>query len=126
MFRRLVGAFDKVALFAACVLVVALLGCVMLGVITRTIGDPLIWTDALRVHVVAFTDSAIRLNVMAWFQTQDYVEFLMIRHTMLLQFMHVVERHQSSFAFPSRTVYHVTPPEKSGVTGMTTAPSLTE
>lgn len=87
---------------------------------------PLIWTDALRVHVVAFTDSAIRLNVMAWFQTQDYVEFLMIRHTMLLQFMHVVERHQSSFAFPSRTVYHVAPPEKAGVTGMTTAPSLTE
>ena len=47
MLRRLVGAFDKVALFAACVLVVALLGCVMLGVITRTIGDPLIWTDEL-------------------------------------------------------------------------------
>ncbi|MEO8741095.1 MAG: TRAP transporter small permease [Casimicrobiaceae bacterium] len=47
MLRRLVGAFDTVALYIACILVVALLGCVMLGVITRTLGDPLIWTDEL-------------------------------------------------------------------------------
>jgi len=87
---------------------------------------PLIWTEALRVHVVAFTDSAIRLNIMAWFQTQDYAEFLMIRHTMLLQFMQIVERNQSSFAFPSRTVYHVTPPGKAdGASGVATLP-LTE
>jgi len=47
MFRRVVGAFDLVAQFIACALVVALLGVVMLGVITRTAGDPLIWTDEL-------------------------------------------------------------------------------
>ena len=47
MLRRLVGAFDKVAAFAACVAVVALLGCVSLGVITRSMGEPLIWTDEL-------------------------------------------------------------------------------
>ena len=47
MLRRLVGAFDKAALGIACVLLVALLGCVMLGVVTRTLGDPLIWTDEL-------------------------------------------------------------------------------
>jgi TRAP-type C4-dicarboxylate transport system permease small subunit len=45
MLRRLVGAFDKAAAFVSCVLVVALLGCVSLGVITRTLGAPLIWTD---------------------------------------------------------------------------------
>jgi TRAP-type C4-dicarboxylate transport system permease small subunit len=45
MLRRLVGAFDKAAAFVACVLVAALLGCVSLGVITRTAGEPLIWTD---------------------------------------------------------------------------------
>lgn len=45
MLRRLVGAFDKGAAFVACVLVAALLGCVSLGVITRTMGAPLIWTD---------------------------------------------------------------------------------
>jgi TRAP-type C4-dicarboxylate transport system permease small subunit len=36
---------DKIAAFVACVLVVALLGCVALGVVTRAWGAPLIWTD---------------------------------------------------------------------------------
>jgi TRAP-type transport system small permease protein len=47
MLRLLVGLFDKVAFFIACALVAVLLGVVMLGVITRTFGDPLIWTDEL-------------------------------------------------------------------------------
>ena len=47
MLRRLVGAFDKAAWCIACALLVALLGVVMLGVITRALGDPLIWTDEL-------------------------------------------------------------------------------
>ncbi|MCC6242771.1 MAG: mechanosensitive ion channel family protein [Gemmatimonadaceae bacterium] len=78
---------------------------------------PLIWTEALRVHVVAFTESAIRINVLAWFQTQDWAEFLLIRHQMLLEFMAVVERNHSSFAFPSRTVYHVTQDENTPPSG---------
>lgn len=45
MLRRLVYAFDNGTAFVTCVLVVALLGCVSLGVITRTLGDPFIWTD---------------------------------------------------------------------------------
>jgi TRAP-type transport system small permease protein len=45
MLRRLVGGFDRAAAFITCALVVALLGCVSLGVITRTFGAPLIWTD---------------------------------------------------------------------------------
>jgi TRAP-type transport system small permease protein len=47
MFRRLVGAFDQAAALASCALVVALLGDVSLGAITRSMGDPLIWTDEL-------------------------------------------------------------------------------
>ena len=43
MLRRLAGAFDKVAAFIACALVAALLGCVSLGVVTRSLGEPLIW-----------------------------------------------------------------------------------
>lgn len=67
-----------------------------------------IWSDAVQVHVVAFTESAVRIKVRTWFQTRDYVEFLMIQHHMLLEFMRIVERNGSSFAFPSRTIYHVT------------------
>jgi TRAP-type C4-dicarboxylate transport system permease small subunit len=47
MLRRLVAAFDHAAAFASCALVVALLIDVSLGAITRTLGDPLIWTDEL-------------------------------------------------------------------------------
>ncbi len=68
---------------------------------------PKVYTDAVRVHVVDFTESAIRLNVVAWFLTIDWLEFLRIRHDMLLTFMRIISDHGSSFAFPSRTVYHV-------------------
>jgi MscS family membrane protein len=71
---------------------------------------PQIWPDTVRVHVVAFTDSAIRLNVVSWFQTTELNEFLAIRHDVLMQFMHVIREHGATFAYPSRTVYHVTQP----------------
>ncbi|HVN34725.1 MAG TPA: TRAP transporter small permease [Casimicrobiaceae bacterium] len=47
MLRRLVGAFDQAAAIVAGALVVALLADVSLGAITRSLGDPLIWTDEL-------------------------------------------------------------------------------
>jgi len=45
--RLLAGVFDRAAEIACCVLVTALLGCVALGVVTRELGAPLIWTDEL-------------------------------------------------------------------------------
>ena len=47
MLRSLIGGFDRAAAVIACALVAALLGCVALGVITRAMGDPFIWTDEL-------------------------------------------------------------------------------
>jgi len=47
MLRRIAGSFDRAAAFVACAIVVALLGVVALGVVTRAFGDPLIWTDEL-------------------------------------------------------------------------------
>jgi TRAP-type C4-dicarboxylate transport system permease small subunit len=43
--RTPVGAFDRAAAFVAGALVVALLVVVALGVVTRALGEPLIWTD---------------------------------------------------------------------------------
>ena len=68
---------------------------------------PMVFADIVRVHVVGFTDSAIRINVVSWFLTTDWQEFLRIRHDMLIRFMRIISDHGSSFAFPSRTVYHV-------------------
>lgn len=45
MLRRLVGAADTAAVFACCLLAAMLFGCVLLGVATRVLGEPLIWTD---------------------------------------------------------------------------------
>jgi len=42
---RSLARLDALAAVAACVLVVALLGCVALGVVTRTLGMPFSWTD---------------------------------------------------------------------------------
>jgi TRAP-type C4-dicarboxylate transport system permease small subunit len=40
-------AFDRFAAVVACGLLIALLGCVTLGVVTRAANNPLIWTDEL-------------------------------------------------------------------------------
>jgi TRAP-type C4-dicarboxylate transport system permease small subunit len=45
--RALADGFDRAAAIVACALVVALLACVSLGVVTRELGAPLIWTDEL-------------------------------------------------------------------------------
>ena len=47
MLQSMVGGFDRAATFLACALIGTLLGCVALGVVTRTLGAPLIWTDEL-------------------------------------------------------------------------------
>lgn len=69
--------------------------------------EPKIWPDQIQVHVIGFGESSVKLRVSAWFQTEDYAEFLNIRHGVLLEFMRIVERHGSSFAYPTRTVHHV-------------------
>jgi TRAP-type C4-dicarboxylate transport system permease small subunit len=45
--RALARAFDNVVAWVCCGFLTALLGCVSLGVVTRTLGEPLIWTDEL-------------------------------------------------------------------------------
>lgn len=70
-------------------------------------GQPKIWPDQIQVHVIGFGESSVKLRVSAWFQTEDYAEFLDMRHNVLLEFMKIVERHGSSFAYPTRTVHHV-------------------
>ena len=68
---------------------------------------PKIWPDAVVVRFAAFGASSLDVEVMAWFQTADWNEFTAIRQAMFLEFMHIVERAGSSFAFPTRTVHLV-------------------
>ena len=71
---------------------------------------PRIWPDAVVVRFQQFAASSLDIEVMAWFQTADWSEFQMIRQEILIEFMHVVERAGTSFAFPTQTVHLVPPP----------------
>jgi MscS family membrane protein len=68
---------------------------------------PRIWPDTVVVRFREFAASSLDIEVMAWFQTRDWGEFQLIRQEVLLQFMEVVERAGTGFAFPTRTVHVV-------------------
>lgn len=66
---------------------------------------PKIWPDTVVVRFREFGASSLDIEIMAWFVTIDWGEFQQIREEILLQFMEVVERAGSSFAFPTRTIH---------------------
>jgi MscS family membrane protein len=66
---------------------------------------PKIWTDSLVVRFESFGESSLNIQVMAWFTTADFDEFQLIRQEVLLQFMDIVERAGTGFAFPTQTVH---------------------
>ena len=68
---------------------------------------PKIWPEGITVRLKELGASSLDIDVMAWFNTADFDEFQLIRQEILLQFMDVVERAGSSFAFPTRTVHVV-------------------
>lgn len=69
---------------------------------------PKIWTDAVVVRFSELAAAALNIEIMAWFRTSDWSEFQRIRQDVLLQFMDVVERAGTSFAFPTSTI-HIAP-----------------
>jgi MscS family membrane protein len=68
---------------------------------------PKVWPEAVVVRFNDLKDSTLNVEVMAWFQTADWNEFTAVRQELLLQFMEIVERAGTSFAFPTRTVHLV-------------------
>ncbi len=68
-------------------------------------GHPKIWPDTVNVRFAGFGASSLDIDIMAWFQTTDFNEFLVIRQEMFLAFMGVVEAAGTSFAFPTRTLH---------------------
>jgi MscS family membrane protein len=66
---------------------------------------PRIWPDTVVVRFKELAASSLDIEVMAWFETPDWSEFQLIRQDVLLQFLEVVERAGTSFAFPTRTIH---------------------
>ncbi|HVO17957.1 MAG TPA: mechanosensitive ion channel family protein [Anaeromyxobacter sp.] len=66
--------------------------------------DPRIAADAPSVRFTEFRESALNVEVMAWFATADWAEFARIRQEVYLRFMEIVRGAGAEFAFPVRTV----------------------
>ncbi len=67
---------------------------------------PKLWTGLpLRVHFIGFGDSSLNIDIMAWFDENDWDRFLELRHDVLLQTMRIIEQHGARIAFPTRTVH---------------------
>ncbi|HTE04825.1 MAG TPA: mechanosensitive ion channel family protein, partial [Planctomycetota bacterium] len=72
--------------------------------------QPRLWPDTVVVRFKELAASSLDIEVLCWFDTPDFGEFRDIRQAVLLQFMDVVERAGTGFAFPTRTIHLVTPP----------------
>jgi len=68
-------------------------------------GHPKIYPDNLVVRFAEIGASSLDVQVMAWFMTTDWNEFLAIRQEVLLGFLEVVERAGTSLAFPTQTIH---------------------
>jgi MscS family membrane protein len=84
---------------------------------------PRIWPEGISVRFTALLDSALNVEVAAWFQTADWNEFTAIREDLLLRFLEIVERAGTSFAFPTRTVHLVGDGEKRADAGKEKGPA---
>jgi MscS family membrane protein len=71
--------------------------------------EPTLWPDTVIVRTIGFADSAITIRVRAWLDVPDFNTFLDVQHVLLLSFMDIIQDAGSTFAFPSRTVYHMYP-----------------
>jgi MscS family membrane protein len=80
---------------------------VLTGIEELLCSHPKIWPDAVVVRLKELGESALIIEVQAWFQTADFAEFQGIRQGVLLSIMDVVEASKTRLAFPTRTVHLV-------------------
>ncbi len=66
--------------------------------------------EDVRVALAALGATSIDIEVLAWFATTDWNEFVALRQQMLLAIMEIVARHGSDFAFPTQTLHIATVP----------------
>lgn len=78
---------------------------VLKGIESVLRAHPKIWPDTVNVRLKSLSSDALEVEVMAWFETSDWNEFLVIRQDVLLEFMAVLESAGVSFAFPTHTVH---------------------
>jgi MscS family membrane protein len=78
---------------------------VIAGVEGALRAHPKILPEGISVRFTEFRDSSLNVEVIASARTSDWNEFTLVRQELYLQFMAVVERAETSLAFPTRTVH---------------------
>jgi MscS family membrane protein len=63
------------------------------------------WQEAVVVRFKEFGASALELEIMCWYMTQDYGEFTLIKQELMLKIMGLVQEVGSAFAYPSTSLY---------------------
>jgi MscS family membrane protein len=67
--------------------------------------EPLVDPDTVLVHFMGFGDFSLNVELRATFRTLDMPAYRDAVQRLNLDFMQIVARRGSGFAFPSRTVY---------------------
>ncbi|MES1178429.1 MAG: mechanosensitive ion channel family protein [Myxococcales bacterium] len=65
---------------------------------------PLVANDSISVRLIALTDSAMNLEIVAMVETSDYARFLEVRQSLLLGIVEVVDKSGSSLAHPVSSI----------------------
>jgi MscS family membrane protein len=69
------------------------------------ISHPMIRTDSARARLTGFGASSLDIEVFAYVETRQRIEFLAVREDILLRIMELVNESGTGFAFPSQTLY---------------------
>jgi len=77
---------------------------VLAGVEQALRAEKRLWPGEVRVRFAALSAWSLDVEVMAWFETADVLEFQAIRQELLLRFLEEVEKAGTSFAYPTQTV----------------------
>ena len=67
--------------------------------------DAMVDRASVRVHFLVFNNSSLDVDIKALIQTEDAAKYRETLERFNLEFMEIVARHGSGFAFPSQTVY---------------------
>jgi MscS family membrane protein len=72
--------------------------------------QPKLWTEDLFVRLSRIGEASLDVEIMAWFATKDWDEFVAIRQDVLLGFLEAIERAGTALAYPTRTIRQTAKP----------------
>ena len=82
---------------------------VVAGIEALLRAHPRVWPDTVVAKLAGFSASSLEVEVLCWFQTNDFGEFRDLRQEALLGILGIVEEAGTRLAFPTQTVHVVGP-----------------